>query len=356
MARLPIGQTQIHHGRAGILKTSGNSSAAISTILHLGHPKTGTTTLQEQVFAKLGETCFLGKPWWTPTVPYDKCVALHRAIDGVTKADPRGYDADEAARAVADWLAHAPAAAAREDGSFAVRLLSEERLVLTDVVGMDEIARRLAQLFPGAEIVYVRRDPVASLRSSFRWLHARNWIDGNFSDWLASGLAGDESRYAGVALRAFDWALIEQSFGARFPVVRHLDFAQMRADPVAFLDALIGHAHAEHAGFAFIAQSALNVSRPRAVSEMHRLAKKGVRLWNRLPLRKLDEKPEYLGDTPIWQRLERVVRHIPMNEARLEASVADREKIMEYYFGTRIRDGKACMGGAFPDRRGGAGP
>lgn len=308
-----------------------HSTAQPRTVLHIGPPKTGTTTLQEQVFPRLRSVCFLGKPWWNPTVPYDKCVALHRAIDSVTKADRAAYDAGAARAAVQTWLNHAPDAAPRADGSLLPRLLSEERLTFSDVVPLDEIAARLAQLFPGAEIVYVRRDPVSGLRSFHRWLYARAWTDAGFSDWLAGGLAGREDDHAAVALRSYDWGLLESAFGAHFPVVRSLDFKDMLADPVAYLARLVGHDDPEFGAFAWLRDRPLNVSRGRGASELHRLTKKSIRLWNRLPFRKIDEKPEYLGDTPRWQRLERLAARIPLSEARLTVTDQDRARIHDHY-------------------------
>lgn len=42
---------------------------------------------------------------------------------------------------------------------------------------MEEIARRLAILFPETEVVYVKRDQMSALRSFHHWLYSRAWID-----------------------------------------------------------------------------------------------------------------------------------------------------------------------------------
>ncbi|MCP8883386.1 hypothetical protein NIM87_07745 [Devosia sp. XJ19-1] len=300
------------------------------TILHIGPPKTGTTTFQELVFPALKSVCFMGKPWWNPTVPYEKCVALHRAIDSVTKA-AHSYDQGAAKVAVDDWLAHAPAAQPLPDGSLLPRFLSEERLSFTDVVSMDEIARRLAALFPRAEIVYTRRDRVAGLRSFHRWLYAHAWINTSFSDWLVEGIMLNESDLAGVALRSYDWKLIETSFGAHFPSVRWGEFSDMFRSPQAFLRTTIGVESEEFSRFELLVSRRLNESPGRAVSELHRAVKKAIRLWNQLPLAKIDEKREYLGDTPLWRALETPLRPLRWGESKLAATDADRERIAAYY-------------------------
>lgn len=307
------------------------------TVLHIGAPKTGSTTLQEQVFPELRSICFMGKPWWNPDIPYDKCVALHQAIDSVTRADLDSYDPEAAAFAVRDWLGHAPRAGLQADGRPLLRLLSEERLTFSDTVDLGEIARRLSRLFPDGEIVYVRRDPVAGLRSFHRWLYARAWIDSGFSEWLDGGLVGRESEYAAIALRSHDWALIEKSFGAHFPVVRRLDFQDMLDDPVAYLARLLGQEHPEFADFAWLKDRPLNISRGRGASEVHRAAKKAVRLWNRLPLGKIEEKPEYLGDTPLWRRFEWLGSALPVSEEKFRITDEDRSRIRAYYTDSATR-------------------
>lgn len=300
-------------------------------ILHVGPSKTGTTTLQEQVFPHLVSVCFMGKPWWNPNVSYDKCIALHRAIDSVTKADSTSYDPFAAKAAVDDWLAHAPGATSIVDGSPLPRFLSEERLTVSDVVSMDEIARRLAGLFPCAEIVYVKRDPVSGLRSGHRWLYARAWTDASFSDWLAEGMMPAARGSAAVALRSYDWRLLEQSFGAHFSSVRSVEFEEMLDDTGAFLRQILGIDTEEFDSFNWLKDRPLNISRNRAVSELHRATKKAIRLWNRLPFGKIDEKPEYLGDTVLWNMLEVPLRGISLGERKLAVTHADRKRILEYY-------------------------
>lgn len=299
------------------------------TILHIGPPKSGTTTLQEQVFPQLHSICFLGKRWWNPNLPYDKCVALHRAIDSVTIAPPDAFDAQAARAALEDWIAHTPDWMLRApDCSLRLRFLSEERLVWTDIVSQREIARRLALLFPGAEIVYTLRDPIASIQSAYNWLYARAWTDQPLSEWLASGLRTPDSRHsAAIILRSLDWPAIAHDFSEHFDLLRTVHFDDLRKDPARFIAEICGADPTEAAQFAGISDSPLNATVKGPVIGLHRMVKKSIRLWNRVPFGKIDEKPEYLGDTPLWQRLERGLSVLPHSDHKRRVSAADREAL-----------------------------
>lgn len=324
-------RAEIQFRRAIIVNIS--QTGAPKTILHIGPPKTGTTTVQEKVLANLTSVCFLGKPWWNPDVPYDKCVDLHRAIDSVTKSDLASYDEAFAKSAVDAWLEHAPAAQMQEDGTYLPRLLSEERLCITDNIDYREIARRLAALFPNAEVVYTRRDPVGGLKSSHRWLYARAWTDLSFSDWLDQVLFNPTYDHKDVAVRYYDWRMIEDCFHSEFNTVRAAEFSLLRKDSAAYLRQLLGADLPELDSLGNSANTPLNVAQNRAVSELHRATKKSIRLWNRLPFSKIDEKPEYLGDTPFWNALEKPLRRIPWGNGKLSVTDADRQKITQYYAG-----------------------
>lgn len=324
-------RAEIQFRRAIIVNIS--QTGAPKTILHIGPPKTGTTTVQEKVLANLTSVCFLGKPWWNPDVPYDKCVDLHRAIDSVTKSDLASYDEAFAKSAVDAWLEHAPAAQMQEDGTYLPRLLSEERLCFTDNVDLHEVARRLSVLFPSARIVYVKRDPVDALRSFYQWMYARAWSDLSFSDWLDEMIEHPTNNLRDVAIRCFDWNLIEDAFSAHFPSVRSAEFSLLKEDSGKFLQQVFDIDPDDLEDLEEKTAKPLNVAQNRAVSELHRATKKSIRLWNRLPFSKIDEKPEYLGDTPFWNALEKPLRRIPWGNGKLSVTDADRQKITQYYAG-----------------------
>jgi hypothetical protein len=303
----------------------------VQTILHIGPPKTGTTTLQELVFSKMTGICHLGKPWWKPGIPYDKCVALHHAIDSITKTSPNFYDEAAARYAIDNWIEHSPSARAQPDGSLLPRLLSEERLMVTDVNSLEEIAVRLARLFPDAEIVLVKRDPVAALRSCHRWLYSRAWIDEGFTDWIGQGMQPDTECTASTCLRYYDWPEVDRIFGQHFPVVRFVDFDLMLSDIGGFLEAFFGFSSSAFNQFDWVKDNPVNESRNRAVSELHRFSKKTIRLWNRLPFADMDEKVEYLGESYIWRVLEAPLRNLRLGEAKLAVTAIDEKCIRAYY-------------------------
>ncbi|MFD1881901.1 hypothetical protein [Paracoccus pacificus] len=301
-------------------------------LLHIGPPKTGTTSLQELVLPRIDGLVYLGKPWFNPDVPYDKCVNLHRAVDSVTKAPLGHFDADMARRAVEDWLTHSPAFAAASGRPLC--LLSEERLTLSDVVSQVEIAARLSQVFPGAHAVYVRREPVAALLSLYKWLYARAWIHDSFSRWIDKALRPGSTSTGAVGLRYYDWAALKRGYGAHFPM-HHAEMGDMHRDVHRFMADYLGEAGPlAEAGAALLAETrhtVLNVSRNRAVSELHRGVKLAIRGWNKLPFSKLDEKPEYLGEGPMWDRLEAPLRRLPLGQGKFRVTDQDRERIARYY-------------------------
>lgn len=283
------------------------------TILHIGPPKTGTTTLQEQVFTDLNSICFLGKRWWNPKLPYDKCVAIHRAVDSITKSPLGEFDADFVKSVIADWYNCAPKEMKfYPNGSTKVSLLSEERLAVTDVVDHREIAHRLSLVFPNAEIVYTLRDPIAGMQSGYNWFYGRAWTDQNFSDWLNEGLDNlGSSHTAALMLRSYDWPQVKRSFSDFFPVVRTVCFNDIHCAPERFIECLLGICSEEFKKFSWISERPLNVSVKGQGVEIHRITKKLIRIWNKLQIMEIDEKSEYMGDTKFWKNLENILTILP---------------------------------------------
>ena len=275
----------------------------------------------------------MGKRWWNPDVSYEKCVALHQAIDSVTKTPAGAFDEAKAQSAIQDWMAHAPSAASLQpDGTPLLRLLSEERLCFADNVEVEEIARRLYLLFPGAEIVYTRRDPVSGIRSGFNWLYARAWTDEDFSTWLTRGFADLQGKNtAALMLRCFDYPRIERAFATYFPIVRSVEFDSMKRDPAKYIGELIGIQSEEFAQYYWLNARPLNEAVKGGIIHAHRLTKKAIRVWNWLPLNKIDEKPEHLGDSAFWQKLARILRLIPVSQRRLVGSESDIAKLRLHF-------------------------
>lgn len=303
-------------------------------LIHIGPPKTGTTTLQELVLPQCRRIIFLGKPWFNPRLPYDKCVNLHQAIDSISKAPSGRFDPLRVRRAVEDWLAHSPDFTAGEDNPLC--LLSEERLCLTDVVPMQELADRLTQVFAPARMVMVRRDPAAAILSGYRWLYSRAWIHQGVTDWLREGMREGSTSTGWLVLQYYDWARMQRIWGAHFDL-HEARMADMKSDPRRFVADFLGlppdsPAVSEAAGLlAGTGGAAMNQSRNRAVAELHRAVKLSIRAWNRLPLRKLDEKPEYLGEGPLWDLLEAPLRRLKLGERKIALDDEDRRLIEEYY-------------------------
>lgn len=129
------------------------------TIVHIGLPKTGTTTLQKDVFARHSGLVYLGKPFTAERAALDDIIA------SIWREDTLGFRPETLGTA-RDEIAVAALHAA--EGSV---LLSEEALSSAGFADRREIAMRLRKLFDRADILLtIRRQDhcVPSLVSHYR--------------------------------------------------------------------------------------------------------------------------------------------------------------------------------------------
>ncbi|MGB8814571.1 MAG: hypothetical protein WCC57_15445, partial [Paracoccaceae bacterium] len=322
--------------------------SALPIILHVGPPKTGTTTLQHHCFPNLANLCFVGKPWFHPHLPYDICVGLHKAIDAISLHPEGRYDATATRAGCAAYFAalegyldqtHGPGHFARSRF-----VLSEERLCHEDTVSIEVLAQRLAAVFPAAEVAYVKRDPIPALISGYIWLYTRAWVDGDVRAWVHDGLAGKPGSTAAIMLHYYDYPRTEAAFARHFNTVRHANLPDLRANPDRFFADLLGPGADGRlpeftADIHSLAAAGANASRNRIICELHRSLKKAIRLWNRLPLQKIDEKPEYIGEGGLWPLIEPPLSHLRWGQTKFTLTPEDQKAITAYYTEKPRHDG-----------------
>ncbi len=174
-------------------------------IIHPGFLKTATTTLQTSLFARHPDLFFLGPGCAIPA--YSEFVTSLRAIDGVN------HDSNRLNGLMNEALA-------TRSGTARV-VLSDETLT-ANVYLLEPIARRLANRFPDARILFTIRNQVDAV-CSFYARHGRVLTDApapysdrhiSFENWLDHAF----ERLPQSMLSAFDYgrtiAIYERYFGA----------------------------------------------------------------------------------------------------------------------------------------------
>jgi len=200
--------------------------------LHVGLPRTGTTSLQLNLFNRHPELAYLGKP------QHFLHAGVGRLLRGLTELDDAAWSAALPGlreRVVAPWLARP-----------GPHLLSEEELstgTLSRRVSRAAIADRLVDLFPGARVILcVRRQPDL-VRSLYCHLRGVGLPAPPFGRWLEGELT------RGGWLSAFDHDDLWRAYAARFGAdsVHILVYEDLVAAPEAFIRGLCDHlgVHAE---------------------------------------------------------------------------------------------------------------
>lgn len=208
------------------------AAEALPVFLHVGLPKTGTTTLQHGLFRVHGQI--------HPVLEGARPLGRGDLCKRIQCQD--GLDYDPAP--LADALVRDEAAAAAS-GTRRCRVFSNEFFTVTyqpaaSQQGREVMARRLHELFPGAEILLGLRHPEDAVPSLYvQWLQSYGPFGlrpVSFPRWLAFRLEEPLS----LELSVFDvhkvWRLYAELFGRER--VRCLPFHELRRDPHAFTDSL----------------------------------------------------------------------------------------------------------------------
>ncbi len=201
-------------------------------LLHVGFPKTATTSLQDHVFAGLPGVCNLGKPDSPRSV---KKALRHIASDDLDRFERKHVDcvrdavrdARRSARSIvishegmtgSRWRTVGKTRVLRETGFRALRAATAERL--RDSLGDARVC-----------VLFTIREQRAWLLSTFADLVLREGLSMELADWLRSGLDRPDDFYADPD---FDRtiALYESLFGS--DRVHVLAYEEMTAAPERF--------------------------------------------------------------------------------------------------------------------------
>lgn len=248
-------------------------------VLHVGVPKTGTTTLQFNVFPRLEGVVYLGKPYDRPGVAWEANSAVAGLVEAVWTRTDAEFDHQAAGGLLARGLE------GRQGLGEAVRVvLSEE--ALTQASGGDRLekARRLRRVFGRCRVLITIREQRDALFSGHRWLSARRMVDRSFVGWINGCRA-----YSHVLGRADDFPLRQYRYGELIRTYRRMfgegrvtviPMELLKNDPAAFAAALAPVLGAEAGAVESLlaSGSAENVSPGVLGVEYQRFARR-VRAW-----------------------------------------------------------------------------
>ncbi len=204
-------------------------------VLHIGVPKTATTSLQRLVFSHLPGIVYLGKPFFHGKSANERDTNPDRLDSDIIRAvrdqDSIGYNGSDLKRRIDAHLA--------AGGAGAVTLLSEEGLTSAGGADRGLIAARLHELFGDADIVITIRNQLTCLPSLFlHHMRKGTFPVQSFNDWVRDGLASQRS--AGAAdnwmVRQHDYYALYELYRRVFPNSRIfvLLYEQMRGENAPF--------------------------------------------------------------------------------------------------------------------------
>jgi hypothetical protein len=200
-------------------------------LLHVGVPKSGTTTLQYSFFPRHPDVRYLGKPYPDETVAEEMAYATAHLLEYLHQTCGLSYEDRHAAALYEKGIA--PRLGERK-----ITVLSEE--ALTGAGGADRklICQRLRSLFGEAKILITIREQKQALLSGYRYAYTRHLIPGSPDNWIGflSSFSYYYSRPEDFPLRQYKYARLYEEYAEAFGPnqVLVLPLEMLRQDPSTF--------------------------------------------------------------------------------------------------------------------------
>ncbi len=202
-------------------------------VIHIGFPRTATTTLQRAVFAKHPEIHYLGKPFRRQNPTEDRRTRLPaEVITAVWSQDSLGFDA-EATKGELDSAFQTEAAAGK------TVVLSEEALSMAGFADRRLIAERLRKLFGPSDILITIRNQETVLPSLYLHYLRKGLVARTpFDAWFANACAPNDfvDRSDAWMVAQYRYCELYSLYRTVFPEnrIKVLAYEKMAADPTAF--------------------------------------------------------------------------------------------------------------------------
>lgn len=201
-------------------------------LIHIGVPKSGTTSLQFGAFPTHPEIRYIGKPFYDAQIGYEASLATAQLCDSLWKQDDLEFDLT----------------LARQRFEFGVLprlgkklvVLSEEGLSQASAADRHLTAQRLSTLCQGMPclILITIREQKSALFSGHNWIYARHLTSLKFNDWIEwcttySSYYGCHNDYP---LRQYRYARLYEHYAHLFgpESVLVLPTELLSADPITF--------------------------------------------------------------------------------------------------------------------------
>ena len=147
-------------------------------LIHIGVPKSATTSLQSGAFPNHPEIRYIGKPFYDAQIGYEASLATAQLCDSLWKQDDLEFDLTLARRRFG--LGVLPRLGKK------LVVLSEEGLSQASAADRHLTAQRLAALCEGTRclILLTIREQKSALASGHKWIYARRLTSLKVNEWV----------------------------------------------------------------------------------------------------------------------------------------------------------------------------